>query len=1027
MNVLHCTSLGESMLPEFIRRLQAAGQTGVAGRTALVLPSPYLLEQARNRLRLTDVTAWEFPRILSLDELAAHLAGLRKISRLEQEVLIGGIVRETVADGKYPYFAGIVDYPGFIASLSRLFDEFKLAAVTPDELTTAIDALQGEVERNTDRDAAIVALFQAYQERLTELSLTDLGGMYAAAVEKLAQSERRLPFERIFMAEFSVLSPLRLELVARLQRRTEMEIGICFEKNRPGAFRSVEPVYQALVGMGFRPKFHSPIPVAVPALQHLRQELLVERPKIVGDAAGIAVLCCPNRAKELTVVADRIKALLLAEEINPKSVAVVVQDPALYPRLRAVFAERGIPVDRADVAPVSGKALPRLVAAWLRLVRGRGDRDSLIAFLKLPYVAGRLDWDGDSFEQALLDEVIRHWEAWPAALARRAPDGATQEAWRDKWHELRQRAQEWEQPATWTEWADRLRGLLSWLELPAQLRRLRRAGTLSLAEVRAELQCLEAILAVAATLAGLTAIAPADEGVPGLAELDEMLRQLLGEATVALEERQAAGVQVVTPETGSGMNFRAVFVLGLAEGEFPAPPRESWLYGDRERQTLGEAGVLLRTAQDRAAAADFSFALAAAMATERLCLSALQDSETLPSRFVNEVTRLFAAGAVPCHSFTLAEVVAAEPSQVWSLPELVKAGLHHAWTASAETAEWTAVFAALPALLPAGLAERARVEAERTGVYAGKVARELMDVDRFSPSALEQYADCPFAYFAATVMDLGEWQPAAEGFDVLSAGSVWHEVLAMFMGRYRGRFLQAADRQHYEAELSALLAAAVARRERQGRLATDVWWRFEQPRWQQALCDWLDGELARQEQQSQWRPSYFEWAFGAPPRPGSDPASSEQPLLLMAETGERVEIQGKIDRIDVDGGRLRVIDYKTGKPPARKQLEQGLRLQVPLYMLAVAQQLGGQDEAAVEGLYLQVGKAAAELGISGGKMSQADLLALTREAALRYAAGIRDGNFAAQPSAGCQDWCPARRFCRRSADSTAETEGATDE
>ena len=278
MNVLHCTSLGESMLPEFIRRLQEAGQIGAAGRTALVLPSPYLLEQARNRLRLTDVAAWEFPRISSLDELAAHLAGVRKISRLEQELLIGGIVRETAAAGKFPYFAGIVDYPGFIASLSRLFDEFKLAAVTPAELATAIDALQGEVERNPERDAAIVALFQAYQERLNELSLTDLGGMYAAAVDKLAQSERRLPFERIFMAEFSVLSPLRLELVNRLQRRTEMEIGICFEKKRPGVFRSVEPVYQALVGMGFRPEFHPPVPVAAPALQPLRRALFAERP-----------------------------------------------------------------------------------------------------------------------------------------------------------------------------------------------------------------------------------------------------------------------------------------------------------------------------------------------------------------------------------------------------------------------------------------------------------------------------------------------------------------------------------------------------------------------------------------------------------------------------------------------------------------------------------------------------------------------------------------------------------------------------
>ena len=84
MKILHCLPLGESMLPEFIHRMQEAGKNGCAGRMALVLPSPYLLEQARTRLRLTDVTAWEFPRILSLDELAAYLAGVRKISRLEQ-------------------------------------------------------------------------------------------------------------------------------------------------------------------------------------------------------------------------------------------------------------------------------------------------------------------------------------------------------------------------------------------------------------------------------------------------------------------------------------------------------------------------------------------------------------------------------------------------------------------------------------------------------------------------------------------------------------------------------------------------------------------------------------------------------------------------------------------------------------------------------------------------------------------------------------------------------------------------------
>ena len=273
VNVLHCMPLGESLLPEFIRCLQEAGKKGCSGGMALVLPSPYLLEQARTRLRLTDVPAWEFPRILSLDELAAYLAGVRKISRLEQEFIINGIVRESMAAGGFPYFGKIADFPGFITALARLFDEFKMAAVTPAELVDAIEALRDEVERNAERDAAICALFGAYQKKLDELSRVDLGGLYEAAIEKLAQRDRRLPFDRIFLAEFSVLSPVRLQLIQCLKNRQEMEleIGICYEKNRPGVFRSVEPVYDTLVGMGFQPEFHPAASNPSPALRHLRR------------------------------------------------------------------------------------------------------------------------------------------------------------------------------------------------------------------------------------------------------------------------------------------------------------------------------------------------------------------------------------------------------------------------------------------------------------------------------------------------------------------------------------------------------------------------------------------------------------------------------------------------------------------------------------------------------------------------------------------------------------------------------------
>ena len=136
----------------------------------------------------------------------------------------------------------------------------------------------------------------------------------------------------------------------------------------------------------------------------------------------------------------------------------------------------------------------------------------------------------------------------------------------------------------------------------------------------------------------------------------------------------------------------------------------------------------------------------------------------------------------------------------------------------------------------------------------------------------------------------------------------------------------------------------------------------------------------------------------------------------------------QLDRIDVGGDRCRVIDYKTGKPPSRKLVEQGLRLQVPLYMLAVAELLAPPGKAEVDGLYLQVGKAAAELALPGGKIPREELLAVTKQAVLGYAAGIRAGHFPAQPALDCPDWCLARTFCRRGDAATGSgTEEPTDE
>ena len=126
--------------------------------------------------------------------------------------------------------------------------------------------------------------------------------------------------------------------------------------------------------------------------------------------------------------------------------------------------------------------------------------------------------------------------------------------------------------------------------------------------------------------------------------------------------------------------------------------------------------------------------------------------------------------------------------------------------------------------------------------------------------------------------------------------------------------------------------------------------------------------------------------------------------------------------------QFRIIDYKTGKPPPRRQVEQGLRLQVPLYMMAAEALLGKQGEPSADGLYVQVGAATSELGLPGAKISREELLEISRQAVLRYVAGIRSGKFPPQPAEECPSWCRARTFCRReAAPDGEETEEATDE
>jgi RecB family exonuclease len=133
--------------------------------------------------------------------------------------------------------------------------------------------------------------------------------------------------------------------------------------------------------------------------------------------------------------------------------------------------------------------------------------------------------------------------------------------------------------------------------------------------------------------------------------------------------------------------------------------------------------------------------------------------------------------------------------------------------------------------------------------------------------------------------------------------------------------------------------------------------------------------------------------------------------------GVSLRVEGWIDRIDSDGaGRYRVVDYKGGKATRHKDLpkkvDRGVRLQLPLYAMAVAQFFGTDD----------VSGAIKPLVFPEAKPDKFMFHLAGREEALRatlalFAGAILDGRFPAFPADTDKDfnackYCPVSHSCR---------------
>jgi RecB family exonuclease len=275
----------------------------------------------------------------------------------------------------------------------------------------------------------------------------------------------------------------------------------------------------------------------------------------------------------------------------------------------------------------------------------------------------------------------------------------------------------------------------------------------------------------------------------------------------------------------------------------------------------------------------------------------------------------------------------------------------------------------------------------------------------FSPSQLETYLACPFRFFMQYVMKL---EPVKDHDDLAEdrteRGSRVHKALEDLEKRKleeAGNFLEVDAIRSTTEFLATLTYGAEAE---PGRREIERRWLVKTLQTYQSQVR----AMAAKPQGDDLRPRHFELEFG----PGED---ASYPCFTVGLGAEAVKLRGTIDRVDIinqDGETLfRIIDYKTGATPSKRDIDEAFVLQLPIYAQALESfDLEGQRTRLLAMGYWDL----KDKGYKPIDLATWPALRAKIEAkVLETAASIRKGAFAVDPaSKDCTRTCDFATVCR---------------
>ncbi len=1034
-------------------------------RPLLVVPSELAAAEMKSRLNESMIAK----SIIQPKELVSTFPALYRtilnhtghylnwISTIERYRLLRNVVNDQNEAGKLEYFDLIADKPGLISALGGFIDELRRSGTTPDDF-----ALIAESRNAKDRDVA--KIFAEYATRLAAGDDTESEGAGLVALKALEAAEKNpktenaaLPYTLVTADGFnfytavqvkllSLLSALGVEVVTTLTYEEGRAIHIWQEPTRARfAAHATDIVACASAPANL---------IDRAAIGFMRDDDACSKNE-KGTEEAIDLISAPDRLTEVREVAREIMRLIREDRLRVDEISVVCRSLDSYTaHLERVFDEWAIPL-KCDRSSALGEN-PLIISAQklLSLSEKNFPRRAFLDSLRSPYFdfsfAG-LDADSiTALDRLSIDEkIIRGRDQWREAII------ATGERVkkRGETDELEEESDE-ERKARYSLLCERMDTLFQTLTFSPRHTRLDFVTAIN--DCFDKLKVSQLLfgsemyerdrVALEVFLNLLTTLSNSRHNNPGDVSWPEFLNEIENAIAATTYVWTTSDEPVVVAQEIHSLRprrYRAVFILGMVEGEFPVRASERSPYTLFEREELRRAGIDLTETPADAGADLAQFYRAMTLAMNHLFLSYprtdFAGGELLPSYLIDEI-RLVA----PTREIRIAPAYSNSNRRfnkdITSLPELASAtaarvrdsllgagkdGLRFDSETEAASARLDANLKSWPNTMRAAAVEMSRLKggADRFGGIIEDASlidllnKEFGPDHMWNATQINDYGICPFRFFGRHVLALGPMEQPAEGFAASQLGTAYHRILEDVYSSLREKGIQitpeviAAVREIAEQAGEAALERMVERRE----LRKSSLWVFEKNEIKKRIIRLLEKE-------SDWnaenpaKPAHFERAFGK---------SGEKPLLIRDEA-EEIKICGVIDRIDEREDGCVVIDYKTGRTPIHyNEALDGRNLQLPIYMMAAIQVVApGARVASAYYLHINSRKRGSELPHKDNPGLTVETMIEHAEKRIRdYARNARKGRFPVSPNKGrCPNYCEFEVMCRIHSISGSSTE-----